>query len=46
MFSSLVMKKYTLRENIRWHVQGFLILSIGTLIIGFIVWCALLLVLP
>lgn len=38
--------KYTLKENLRWHLQGFLILAAGELIIGFIVWCAILIAIP
>jgi|LakMenEpi03Aug12_release.lakeMendotaPanAssembly.Ray.scaffolds.fasta_scaffold2955770_2 hypothetical protein len=38
--------KYSLRENIRWHLQGFLILVLGALVIGFIVLCAVMIVMP
>jgi hypothetical protein len=38
--------KYSLRENLKWHLQGFAILAIGTLLIGFIVWCAMLIAIP
>jgi hypothetical protein len=38
--------KYSLKENLRWHLQGFLVLAAGLIVIGFIVLCAVMIVMP
>jgi hypothetical protein len=38
--------KYSLKENLRWHLQGFLVLAAGLIVIGFIVLCVVMIVMP
>lgn len=38
--------KYSLKENLRWHLQGLVILAAGVIVIGFIVLCAVMIVMP
>lgn len=40
------MRKYTFKENLKWHLQGFLILAAGLIVIGFVVLCAIMIVMP
>lgn len=38
--------KYTFKETLRWHLQGLAIFAAGALVIGFIVLCAVMIVMP
>lgn len=40
------MRKYTLREQIKWHLQGFLILALGGLVLTFIIGTIVLIAIP
>jgi hypothetical protein len=39
-------RKYTLKESIVWHLQGLAILTAGVIVIGFIVLCVVMIVMP
>lgn len=40
------MRKYTLREQIKWHLQGFLIIAAGAIILAFIIGTIVLIAIP
>lgn len=39
-------RRYTLKEQIKWHLTGFAIIVAGLVVIGFVVLCAIQIVMP